>query len=532
METERTPLFLKTAPSQPTRLGFALLMIGIWSLAFMSSLDTTIVATLLPTIGSSLESMQLSSWIGTAYLLSLCACTPLYGRLANIVGRRPSILFGGTIFGLGTILCGFAATMPQLIAFRALAGIGGSGITVVGSIIVTDSVPLRSRGLYQAFTYIVFGVGGAIGAPLGGWLGDTVGWRAAFLYQLPFLIFGLFLLYFKVQEPALVLMTPSGNISAKLKRIDFAGPATLALALLTFLVGMDSKTTAAYEWEDPHVWGFLTAGVVFACLFLLIEFKFAVQPVMPITLLKRRTPCCVALNNFLLPILNFSIIYNTPLYFIAARLRTATDAGVHLFPNSVCFSIGSLLAGWYIRRTGRYWWLLALGCLCLIGASLAFASWSADTPEWLLSTTIISWGFGVAAAATTMELALIASVPPDDIPPAIGLLYLFHTMGQVLGVSLPAAITQTLLARNLRARIVGPGAAHIIAKILASTEYIRTLPADLQQKAAASWLGALHTLFCCQLAMVLFLSVLPIEEQPLPDKVEGQAEGVGDGWDA
>ncbi|KAJ7490930.1 MFS general substrate transporter [Mycena latifolia] len=522
MATERTPLVPK-APAEATRQDFAWLMTGLWSIVFISSLDATIVATLISTIGSSLESMQLSSWIGTSYLLSLCAFTPLYGRLANIIGRRPSILFSGTVFGAGTILCGFATNMTQLIAFRALAGIGGSGMTVVGSVIVSDSVPLRSRGLYQGFTNLLFGLGGAIGAPLGGWLGDTIGWRAAFLCQSPFLIFGLFLLYLKVREPDIVLAAAGSSIYAKLKRIDYAGSVSLILALLTFLVGLNFKTTSTYEWDDPQVWGLLTTGVIFACLFVLIEFKFAVEPVMPITMLKRRTPGFVALNNFLLAVLTFSTVYNVPLYFTVARLRSSTDAGAHLIPNSVSVSIGSLFAGWYMRKTGRYWWLQAFACLCVLSANLLLASWDADTPEWVLYATLMPSGFGFASTLTTTLLALIASVPRDDIPLATGISYLFRTTGQVLGVSLSAALTQTLLARNLRARIVGAGADEIIARILDSTAYIHTLPLDLQEKAAASWMRALHTVFCCQIGLAagLFLSVLPVQELALPDTVGG-----------
>ncbi|KAJ6630339.1 MFS general substrate transporter [Mycena sp. CBHHK59/15] len=481
-------------------------MTGIWTLTFISSLDGTIVATLISTIGSSLESMQLSSWIGTAYLLSLCAFTPLYGRLANIIGRRASVLFAGAIFGGGTILCGFSKNMAQLIAFRALAGIGGGGMTVVGSVIVSDSVPLKSRGLYQGFANLLFGLGGAVGAPFGGWLGDTIGWRAAFLCQSPFLVFGLFLLYLKVREPASVLASAGSSISTKLKRIDYAGPASLVSALATFLIGMNFKTTS---------------GVVLALTFLLIELKFAVEPVMPISMLKRRTPGFVALNNFLLSVLSFSTVYNTPLYFTAARLRSSANAGSHLIPNSASVACGSLFAGWYMRRTGRYWKLQAFAGLCVVAANCVLSSWNADTPELVLYTTLIPSGFGFSTTLTTTLLALIASVPREDIPLATGISYLFRTMGQVLGVALSSALTQTLLARNLRSRIVREGANDIISKILASTAYIHTLPADLQEMAMTSWALALRTVFRCQivLAVFLFLSALPIEEHSLPDTV-------------
>ncbi|KAJ7154872.1 MFS general substrate transporter [Mycena crocata] len=524
MPTERTSL-LSTASS---RLDFALLMVGVWSLMFIASLDATIVATLVGTIGSSLESMQLSSWIGTSYLLSTCAFTPLYGRLANVAGRRPSILLGGTLFGAGTILCGFARNMHQLIAFRALAGIGGGGMNVVGSIIVSDRVPLRSRGTFIGFATLLYALGAAIGAPLGGWLGDAIGWRAAFLCQAPFSIFGLFLIYLKAREPTSILVAmSSASISARLKRIDYLGSATLLLTLLTFLVGMNFKTTGGSDWTNPNVWGFLSTSLALACLFILIEMKFAAEPVMPITMLQRRNPGFVSLNHLLLGILELSVLYNTPLYFTAARLRGSADAGAHLLPNSVGLGIGALFVGWYMWKTGKYWWIQVFASVCFVAPSITLAFWDANTPEWILYTTLVPFGFGLAITITTTLLSVIASVQTDEIALVTAVSSLFYAVGEVLGVALSAVLTQALLTRNLRATIVGPGAEDTIAKILASTAYIHNLPAGLREKATASWMSALHVVFCCHiiLAVLLFLSVLPIEEHPLTDKAGGTSVG-------
>ncbi|KAJ7920452.1 MFS general substrate transporter [Mycena leptocephala] len=520
MATERT-LLVPKSPADASRRDFVMLMAGILSFAFISSLDATIVATLLSAIGSSLQSMQFSSWIGTAYILSRTASTPLFGRLANILGRRPSILFAATLFGVATVLCGFAQNMAQLVAYRALAGIGGSGLTVVGSIILSDSVPLKSRGLYQGFMNISWGLGAAVGAPLGGWLGDTIGWRAAFSCQAPILACGLLLVSLKVQEPPFILNAQRTTLLSKLKRIDYAGTFSLVAALLTFVVGMNFKTILGQEWDDPKVWGYLLTSAVLLCTFLVVEFKLAAEPVMATWMLKQRTPFFVATHNFLISVLTFSTLYNTPLYYTAARLRTSANAGSHLIPNSVCVAAGSLFAGWYMRHTGRYWKILALGCLGLVVANCILASWNARTPEWVLYTTLMPSGFGASGTMTITLLALIASVPPNEIPLATGLSYLFRTTGEVLGVSLSAALTQTLLVRELRMRIVSDGADEIIAKILASTEYIHTLPTMLQEKAAASWMCALHTVFQCQMAVAIcvFFSVLPIEELPLPDTV-------------
>ncbi|CAK5263941.1 unnamed protein product [Mycena citricolor] len=522
MTTETTPLLPRATPDTISRRDFALLMIGLWSLTFISSLDGTIVATLISNIGSSLESMQLSSWIGTAYLLALCAFTPIYGRLTNILGRRFSSLLASVLFGTGTVLCGVCQSMPQLIACRALAGVGGAGMTVVGSVIVSDVVPLKSRGLYQGFTNLLFGLGAGVGGPLGGWLGDTIGWRAAFLCQAPVLVTGSALLFVKVREPESVTFAGSSStLAEKLKRIDYAGTFALLFTLLSFLVGLNYKTTGGHNWTDVRVWSCLTASAMLLVAFLVIEFKFAAEPVLPISMLKLRTPGFVALNNFLVAVLTFSMIYSIPLYFTAAFLRTSTNAGAHLISNSVGISVGSLSAGWYMRRTGRYWKLQLVSGLSVALAATTVALWNDRTPEWFMLVTLAPFGYGYATMLTTTLLALIASVPRDDIPMATSLSYLFRTTGQVLGVSLSAAVTQTLLAHQLRARITGAHADQIIARILDSTTYIHTLPDELKKAATTSWALSLHTVFYCQivLAGLLLLSTLPIQEWPLPDKI-------------
>ncbi|KAJ6477117.1 MFS general substrate transporter [Mycena vitilis] len=517
--TERTSLLPVRAKQR--RQNRALLFLGLYSLVFIASFDATIVATLISTIGSSLESMQLSSWIGTSYLLTFCGFTPLYGRLANVFGRRPSILFASAAFGLGTVLCGFATDMFQLILFRAIAGVGG-GMTVVGSIIISDSVPLRNRALYQGIANITFAFAGALGAPIGGWLGAAIGWRAAFIGQAPFLLIAIFLLYREVQEPPFITTNvEKSSLGEKLGRIDYLGSASLMFALLSFLVGMHFQTTAGYAWGSPHVCGFLVAGAIIACGFVVVELRFAVEPVMPLRMLKMRTPGFTNLNMFLFSIFNFSTMYNAPLYFTAARMRTSTDAGLHLIPFSLSIALGSVYTGWHMHKTGRYWWIQAYACLTLVVSSVGLAFWDMNTPEWILYTTLVPFGFGFAALYTTTLLALISSVTQNDISIATGLMFLSRMLGQVLGVSLSAAFTQALLGRSLRERITGPDAAEIIAKILASTEYIHTLPPHLQREAAASWMNALHAVFCIQigLGVMVFLSALPIEENGLPGKI-------------
>lgn len=158
---------------------------SVWSATFLSAFDGTVVATLLGDISSAFNAFHLASWLGTAYLLSLACFTPVYGRLADALGRRDAQLVALGFFTLGTALCAMAPSMLALIGARFVAGIGGAGLTAVGSILLSDLVDLRHRGLYQGLANMVFALGGSLGGPVGGWAADQFGWRVAFGAQVP-----------------------------------------------------------------------------------------------------------------------------------------------------------------------------------------------------------------------------------------------------------------------------------------------------------------------------------------------------------
>lgn len=151
------------------------------SSVFLGALDTTIVATLSASIASSFSAAHQLTWLATAYLLSITAASPLYGRLAHLFGRRLALLIALSLFTLGTLACALAPSMTLLVCARFVAGCGGGGIMTTSSIIASDLVPLNRRGLVQGFANVWFGAGAALGGPLGGWLADGLGWRYAFI---------------------------------------------------------------------------------------------------------------------------------------------------------------------------------------------------------------------------------------------------------------------------------------------------------------------------------------------------------------
>jgi len=214
------------------------------------------------------------------------------------------------------------------------------------------------------------------------------------------------------------------------------------------------------------------------------------------------------------------------LYFSAVRLTTSSQAGFHLLPNSVALSLGSLFAGWIMRRTGKLYYLTIGSALLTVIACSMVATWNENTPTFDLWFDIVPNGLGGSSVITSILIALIAGVPREDMAVATGMSYLFRTSGQVLGVSLSGALVQAVLVRQLNQKITGPGSQQIIQRIRHETDFIATLDPPLQKAAVDSYATALRAVFICQacIAFCTFLSCLPIEENPLPGSHEEQEE--------
>lgn len=513
----------KTGDEGGHRKNVAWILAAVWSAVFLGALDGTIVATLLSPIGAHFSQSNQSSYIGTSYLLSVCCFTPLYGRLSDIIGRRGAMLLALSLFGSGTLLCGIAPSMEILIIARAIAGMGGGGVMTVQSIVVTDLIPLKKRGVYQGMASIVWSAGAGLGGPLGGWLNDQFGWRTAFLFQVPILALSMVLISVKMDIP-LPEEIRSLTLQTKVKRIDFLGSLTLVLTVGCLLLGLSLKSTEDLPWSHPLIWGLISASGICGVVFAVVEARIAEYPVMPSRLMKQRTPISIALSVFFASGGTFSMIYNVPLYFSTVRLNSSTDAGFHLLPYSISVSCGSLFAGWIIRGTGKLYTLTLVSASLGIISSLSVALWDVKTPELRFWLDLIPCGFGVASMITSTLIAMISNVTREDMAVATGITFLFRTTGQVLGVSLSGALLQAVLTTQLRKRITGPNAFEIIERIKHSTTIIPELPTQLKVIAVASYADALKAVFISQIAWygLAFVCCLPIEEKPLPATMEEQ----------
>ncbi|EGO01838.1 hypothetical protein SERLA73DRAFT_71001 [Serpula lacrymans var. lacrymans S7.3] len=479
------------------------ILTGLWSAVFLGALDgksslpaplqsSPLFAGTIEATSTSLTSRPTSPlltfspsaasprYMACPSLLPFSPSHPPPGRLSDIIGRRGAMLLALSLFGKssltslyppltltpgsGTIACGLASSMEILIIARAVAGMGGGGVMTVTSVTMSDLIPLKQRGLYQGMTNILFGLGAGLGGPLGGWMNDTFGWRAAFLLQTPLLIISFVLVFLKVNIK-LSSEVEHRSVYDKLRRIDFAGSLTLVGAVASMLLAFSLKTAEELAWSHPLIWGLFVGSAVCWALFIFVEARWAPYPVMPLRLITCRTPFAVSIVNLLASISAFSMIYNVPLYFSAVRLNSSTNAGMHLLPHSVALSTGSVFAGWLMRRTGKLYMLTLLSTVLTVFAGMLLITWNDQTASWHLWLDVVPQGLGMASLITTTLIAMIASVYKEDMAVATGITYLFRTTGQVLGVSLSGAILQEVLLRKLRERIRGPGSIEIIEQI-------------------------------------------------------------------
>ncbi|EER28328.1 Major Facilitator Superfamily protein [Coccidioides posadasii C735 delta SOWgp] len=387
--------------------------------------------------------------IGNEYFLTLTAFQPLYGRISDLFGRKAALCFSFGLFAVGCLWCGLARSMKELIIARAFTGIGGGGMTTVVAILLSDVVPLRDRGTWQGYNNIVYASGAGLGAPLGGALADTLGWRWSFLLQVPVSILAFLNVLFVLRERPL-----DHHWRKNIKQVDFLGALLLVTAIATLFLGLDRGSNDS--WGDPMAYGNVVASIVFFGLFLFNEAKTTCQPFAPLQIVFSRPILACLLCNFFAFGTYIALTYNLPLYWQAVESLSATAAGVRLLPGILANVCGSLFAGWIMRRTCRYRWLtICCYLMFLIGTvPVILFTGLVGASIWGIWVGMVVYGFGNGIGGTSTLVALSSGI----------------------GVSISATVIQALLKTYLFERLHGIGDAEEIArKVRESLSYIDEL---------------------------------------------------------
>jgi len=327
----------------------------------------------------------------------------------------------------------------------------------------------------------------------------------------------IFIVLWKVDIP-LPLAVREITWIERVQRIDFMGAFTMIVAVTSLLLPVSLKSSQDMGWTHPLVWGLLIISGLSFIAFGYTQAYWSTHPIMPWRIIRQKTPLFVSLTSFFLLYSAVALFYNLPMYFSAVRLSSATEAGLHLVPNSLASGVSCIFIGWIMRETGKYRTLLLICAAMPIYANISFSTWNEETSTFRLWFDVVPSGIGTIGTLTITQIAIIAAISRADMAVAIAITYLFRTVAQVLGVSFSGALVQGILLRDLRKKITGPGAEEIIQEIRHSTESIRYLDPEHRAIAIQSYSDAIRLVFITLsiMAVITFICCLPIEEYPLP----------------
>ncbi|KAJ5246752.1 Major facilitator superfamily domain general substrate transporter [Penicillium chermesinum] len=431
MATEQTPLL---PPSDDARLKptVAIGIICTWIATFLAAADSTVTSTLSATIAHEFNSTSLVSWLGTGYLIGLTATQPLSGKLSDIFGRRETFCFASVMFTIGNLTCGLSQSRPVIIVARVVTGIGGGGCISLTTFILSDNIPLRSRGFWQGFTSIWYTAGMGLGAVIGGAVHDAFGWRWAFIGIAPIsFITGIGVAVFVPDQ-----RSQEQGFRTMLSRVDFSGSLTLVASLVLLLIGLnhegDRIVTTTFAIAVP-------LGLVLLGAFLLVEWRWAKEPIIPMSAFRNRTVVAVCLTAWFASMNAYAIVYYVPLYFQSLGLSTSRT-GVYLLPDGVGSGLGSCLVGLVIGFTGKYgFFRYSMPFLMFVGA-VGFSSATEQTHWVLPEIYLFCKGFGMGGSVTTLILALLHAVPHEQHATTTSAYYAFRSTGCTIGLSVASAI--------------------------------------------------------------------------------------------
>ncbi|RCV53811.1 MDR family MFS transporter [Marinitenerispora sediminis] len=498
----------------PGKRQIAWIFVGVMLTMLLAALDQTIVSTALPTIVGELNGLEHLSWVVTAYMLASTIGMPIYGKAGDLFGRKGVFQFAIVVFLLGSVLCGIAQDMTQLIIFRAIQGIGGGGLMIGAQAIIAEVVSARERGKYMGFMGGVFGLASVGGPLLGGLFTDQLDWRWIFYINLPLGAAALVV-------TAVVLKLP--RRSGPRPKLDYLGTVLLAAASAGIVL-VTSWGGGEYEWGDPVILA-LIAGVVVAAVLFVVAERFASEPIIPLRLFRDRDFVLTALIGITVGVGMFSTVSYLPTFFQMVNGASATESGLMALPMVAGMLSATISTGRIISATGRYKvWPIAGTGIMMVGL-LLLSRMDADSSYLYNAFGMLVFGAGVGMVMQNLVLIVQNTAPKRDLGTATSANNYFRQIGASFGISIFGTLFVTRLNDQMAdapAQLAGLRLQGGEAGLSSLTpEMLRALPSEARDFIVHAFAGALPPifLFALPVAFIGFVLSFFLVEKPLSTAV-------------
>jgi EmrB/QacA subfamily drug resistance transporter len=438
-----------------------------------AAVGQTVVGTAAPHMVADLDGVEHYAWIFTAYLLASTITVPIYGKLSDTYGRKPFFLAGITVFMIGAVLCGMAQDMNQLIAFRALQGLGAGAIIPIAIAIVGDIFPPSERGKWQGALFATFGLATVVGPTLGGFLTDSLGWRWIFYVNLPIGVIAII---------AASMTLPRGAQGER-RKIDYTGIAFLVVAAVPLMLAL-SWAGQEHAWTSPTIVGLLGVAVLGIGAFILVELR-AENPILNPKFFTNRIYSICMIGSFLTALGMFSTIMYMPLFLQGVLGHSATRSGMLVTPMMLGLVFASILGGQLLSRIGRYKIMAITGFVLAGSGMILMASMDATVSTVQVLRNVILTGIGIGMMMQLFTIVAQNAFSIKELGSVTASAQFFKQIGGALGVAALGSVMLNQYQTAYDARVDGQVGNEITATQAAEFQNPLELLSQTEQDAGA-----------------------------------------------